>query len=57
MEVAINPEELEGLDSNAIRALYEQRLEEEKARHSREVSSLIFEVQIGCIYYLHIDVM
>lgn len=38
MEVAIDPEELEGLDDVAIKALYEQRLAEERARHSREVS-------------------
>lgn len=37
MEVAIDPEELEGLDDAAVRALYEQRLSEERARHSREV--------------------
>ena len=36
MEVAIDPEELEGLDDTAVRALYEQRLSEERARHSRE---------------------
>ena len=38
MEVAIDPEELEGLDDTAVKALYEQRLAEERARHSREVS-------------------
>jgi len=36
MEVAIDPEELEGLDDAAVKALYEQRLADERARHSRE---------------------
>jgi len=39
MEVAIDPEELEGLDDAAVKALYEQRLADERARHSREVNS------------------
>lgn len=41
MEVAIDPEELEGLDDTAVKALYEQRLAEERARHSREVSQAL----------------
>ena len=41
MEVAIDPEELEGLDDTAVRALYEQRLSEQRARTSREVHLLL----------------
>ncbi len=37
VEVAIDPEELEGLSDADIKLLYEQRLSEERARHSREV--------------------
>lgn len=42
MEVAIDPEELEGLDDTAVKALYEQRLSDERARHSREVHNTFF---------------
>lgn len=38
VEVAITPEELEGLDEASIQALYNQRVAEERARNSREVS-------------------
>ncbi len=37
VEVALDPAELEGLDEAGVRALYEQRLEEQRAAHSREV--------------------
>ena len=37
IDVAIDPEELEGLDDSAVRQLYEQRLAEEQAKRSREV--------------------
>ena len=36
VEVALDPAELEGLDEAGVRALYEQRLEEQRAAHSRE---------------------
>ena len=36
VEVALDPAELEGLDEVGVRALYEQRLEEQRAAHSRE---------------------
>lgn len=39
VEVAIDPEELEGLDDAAVKALYERRLADERARNAREVSS------------------
>lgn len=39
IDVAIDPEELEGLDDAAIKQLYEQRLAEEQARRAREVCS------------------
>lgn len=42
VEVAIDPEELEGLDDAQVKTLYEQRLSEERARHSREVCSEYF---------------
>ena len=38
VEVAITPEELEGLDEASIQGLYNQRVAEERARNSREVS-------------------
>ena len=38
VEVAITPEELEGLDEASIQALYNQRVAEERARNAREVS-------------------
>ena len=41
VEVAIDPEELEGLDDAQVSTLYEQRLSEERARHSREVLPVI----------------
>ena len=37
MEVAINPEELEGLDDAAVQALYRQRLASQQAGQQREV--------------------
>ena len=37
MDVAIDPEELEGLDDGAVRQLYEQRVAEEQAKRPREV--------------------
>ncbi len=40
VEVAIEPEELEGLDETSIQALYNQRVAEERARNAREVCSL-----------------
>lgn len=42
VEVAITPEELEGLDEASIQALYNQRVAEERARNSREVSMSCF---------------
>lgn len=36
LEVAIDPEELEGLDEAGVKALYNARLEEERARNKRE---------------------
>jgi hypothetical protein len=36
VEVALDPAELEGLDEAGVRALYEQRLAEQRAAHSRE---------------------
>jgi len=40
VEVAIEPEELEGLDEASIQALYNQRVAEERARNAREVCNL-----------------
>ena len=40
VEVAITPEELEGLDEVSIQALYNQRVAEERARNAREVGLL-----------------
>lgn len=40
VEVAITPEELEGLDEASIQALYNQRVAEERARNAREVGSM-----------------
>lgn len=37
VDVAITPEELEGLDEASIQALYNQRVAEERARNAREV--------------------
>ena len=37
VEVAITPEELEGLDEASIQALYNQRVAEERAKNAREV--------------------
>lgn len=37
VEVAITPEELEGLDEASIQGLYNQRVAEERARNAREV--------------------
>ena len=37
VEVAINPEELEGLDDAAVQALYRQRLEAQQQSQQREV--------------------
>ena len=36
VEVTISPEELEGLDEAAIRALYEERMAQVKAANARE---------------------
>jgi splicing factor 3B subunit 2 len=36
VEVTISPEELEGLDEAAIRALYEERVAQVKAANARE---------------------
>ena len=36
LEVAIDPEELEGLDEAGVKALYNARLEEERVRNKRE---------------------
>ncbi len=41
VEVAIEPEELEGLDEASIQALYNQRVAEERARNAREVCSFL----------------
>ena len=38
MEVAIDPAELEGLDEEGVRALYEERLAQQQSTASREVS-------------------
>ena len=48
VEVAIDPEELEGLDEAQVKALYEQRLSEERARHSREVQA------VNTVLYSHV---
>ena len=40
VDVAITPEELEGLDEASIQALYNQRVAEERARNAREVCCL-----------------
>ena len=40
VEVAINPEELEGLDDTAVQALYRQRLEAQQQSQQREVRCL-----------------
>ena len=45
VDVAITPEELEGLDEASIQALYNQRVAEERARNAREVCSL-FKIQL-----------
>lgn len=39
LEVAIDPEELDGLDEASVRALYEQRLAEMRAASQTEVCS------------------
>ena len=44
VEVAITPEELEGLDEASIQALYNQRVAEERARNAREVSWSLFTI-------------
>ncbi len=36
LEVAIDPEELEGLDEAGVKALYNARVEEERVRNKRE---------------------
>lgn len=41
VDVAITPEELEGLDETSIQALYNQRVAEERARNAREVCSVL----------------
>lgn len=41
VDVAITPEELEGLDEASIQALYNQRVAEERARNAREVCCLV----------------
>ena len=38
VEVAIDPAELEGLDEEAVRALYEERLAQQQSTASREVT-------------------
>lgn len=49
VEVALDPAELEGLDEAGVRALYEQRLEEQRAAHSREARpALGFKPCSGC---------
>lgn len=40
VDVAITPEELEGLDETSIQALYNQRMAEERARNAREVCAV-----------------
>ena len=42
VDVAITPEELEGLDEASIQALYNQRVAEERARNAREVCLPLF---------------
>lgn len=44
VEVAIEPEELEGLDEASIQALYNQRVAEERSRNAREVCSFFFPI-------------
>lgn len=44
--MAIDPEELEGLDDSAIRQLYDQRLAEEQARRAREAIPLLLNIHI-----------
>ena len=38
VEVAIDPAELEGLDEEAVRALYDERLAQQQSTASREVT-------------------
>ena len=45
VDVAITPEELEGLDEASIQALYNQRVAEERAKNAREV---------GCLFQGHV---
>lgn len=42
VDVAITPEELEGLDETSIQALYNQRVAEERARNAREVCAVLW---------------
>ena len=44
VEVAIGPDELEGLDEASIQALYNQRVAEERARNAREVCCFFFAI-------------
>ena len=44
VDVAITPEELEGLDEASIQALYNQRVADERARNAREVKSCVARV-------------
>ena len=48
VEVAIEPEELEGLDEASIQALYNQRVAEERARNAREVRTPFLRVSAWC---------
>ena len=41
VEVAIDPAELEGLDEEAVRALYDERLAQQQSTASREVTLLL----------------
>ena len=52
MEVAINPEELEGLDDAAVQALYRQRLEAQQHSQQREVRCPLSGCHLPCLMHL-----
>ena len=52
MEVAIDPAELEGLDEEGVRALYEERLAQQQSTASREVIHLCAALPMHYSIYL-----
>ncbi len=48
VEVAIDPAELEGLDEEAVRALYDERLAQQQSTASREVTFILLITLQNC---------